>query len=69
MLKRYAFLLFMTLFIASCAAPQEKFVTSPPSSPTSAPAISTIIPFTPTPQTPFVPKQNDLIFIEFFAVT
>ena len=69
MLKRYAFLLFMTLFIASCAAPQEKFVTPPPSSPIPATGIPTVVPFTPTPEKTFVPKQNDLIFIEFFAVT
>jgi hypothetical protein len=69
MLKRYIFLLFMTLFVAACVAPQEKPSAPAPSTPTSAAVIPTIIPFTPTPGKTFVPKQNDLIFIEFFAVT
>ena len=36
---------------------------------TAAPASSTIVPITLTPEKVFVPKQNDLIFIEFFAIT
>jgi len=71
LMKRYIFVFFMTLFFAACAAPQEKLVTPSPASrtPTSAADIPTVIPFTSTPARSFVPKQNDLIFIEFFAVT
>jgi hypothetical protein len=69
MSKRYMFLCFVSLVIVSCAAPQEKSITRLPSTPTSISTLSTVVPFTPTPEKIFVPKQNDLIFIEFFAVT
>ena len=57
------------LILFSCAAPQgNTAVTLPPSASTST---LTPIPLaasnTPTPKS--VPKQNDLIFVEFFAVT
>jgi PBP1b-binding outer membrane lipoprotein LpoB len=70
MLKRYVSLLFVTLFLASCVAPRET-QTAPSTSPaTAATANPTTIPITSTPdKKTFVPKQNDLIFIEFFAVT
>ena len=68
-MKRYIFVFFMTLFVASCAVAQEQPITPSPSTPTAAPASSTIVPITPTPEKVFVPKQNDLIFIEFFAIT
>jgi hypothetical protein len=68
MLKRYVFIFLLSLFVVSCAAPQEKPITPLPSTPSSVTAIPTLIPFTSTPKK-FVPKQNDLIFIEFFAVT
>jgi uncharacterized lipoprotein YajG len=69
MLKRYVFLLFMILFVAACAAPRENPSVPPPATLTSATVIPTAVPFTPTSVKAFVPKQNDLIFIEFFAIT
>ncbi|HEU0294151.1 MAG TPA: hypothetical protein VFR47_15530 [Anaerolineales bacterium] len=71
MLQRYIFLFFMTVFIASCATRQELPTAPIPAShaPTAAAVNPTIAPLTPTPEKVFVPKQNDLIFIEFFAVT
>ena len=74
MLKRYIFLFFLSLVVVSCAAPQEKSITPLPSNstlpsiPTAVTTLSTVVPFTPTPEK-FIPKQNDLIFIEFFAIT
>ena len=68
MSKRYIFLFFLSLVVVSCAAPQEKAVTPLPSTPTSVTTLSSLVPFTPTPEK-FIPKQNDLIFIEFFAIT
>jgi hypothetical protein len=68
-MKRYIFACFITLFLASCAVPREQTIALSTATLTSVPAISTNIPSTPTPQKAFVPKQNDLIFIEFFAVT
>jgi len=54
-----------------CAAPQETVVAPPDASPTPIPAqdISTKVPSTPTPAKKITVKQNDLIFIEFFAIT
>lgn len=69
MMKRFLFLCFMTGLVVSCAGPQEKASALLPSSPTSAIPVPTIVPLTSTPEKTFVPKQNDLIFIEFFAVT
>ena len=71
MLKRYMFLLFITVLATACREPQENPDVTPPASrtPLAATATSAVIPFTPTPEQVFVPKQNDLIFIEFFAVT
>ena len=68
MLKRYLFLFFLSLVVGSCAAPQEKPLTPLPSTPTSVATLPTVVPFTSTPEK-FIPKQNDLIFIEFFAIT
>jgi PBP1b-binding outer membrane lipoprotein LpoB len=68
-MKRYIFVFFMTLLLASCAVPQAQPITPTASTPTTAPASSTIVPITLTPEKGFVPKQNDLIFIEFFAIT
>ena len=57
------------LILFSCAAPQEDMAVTPiPSA-----SISTLTPIplaannTPIPK--LVPKQNDLIFVEFFAGT
>jgi hypothetical protein len=71
MSKSHFLLLLMTVLITACRAPQENPGTSPPASPTPMPvtAIPTVLPLTPTREKVFVPKQNDLIFIEFFAVT
>jgi len=68
-MKLHIFLFFIILFLASCAMPQDQPTAPPPSTPTTAPASSTIVPFTPTPKKAFVSKHNDLIFIEFFAGT
>ncbi len=70
-MKRHTFLLFMTLIVVACAAPQETAVAPPAASrtPTSAAEISTKVPSTPTPAKKIIVKQNDLIFIEFFAIT
>ena len=72
MLKRFVFLLFMTLLMAACAAPRENPTALPPTAspiPATIAAAATPVPPTPTPEISFVPKQNDLIFIEFFAIT
>ena len=71
MLHRCIFVFFVTVFIASCAAPQEQPIAPIPTShtPTATAVNPTIVPLTSTPEKVFVPKQNDLIFIEFFAVT
>ena len=69
MMKRYLFLCFMTWLVVSCAGPQEQASAPLPSTPTSAIPVPTIVPLTSTPAKAFVPKQNDLILIEFFAVT
>lgn len=68
MWKRYIFLFFLSLVVVSCAAPQEKSITPLPSNPAAVTTLSTVVPFTPPPEK-FIPKQNDLIFIEFFAIT
>ena len=68
-MKRYVFLIILTLHLTACVAPQEPLVTPPASIPTSVTAIPTNIPLTPTPAKKIVVKQNDLIFIEFFAIT
>lgn len=69
MLKRYIFLFFIALFASSCVAPTENPSLLPPSTLTTATDSPTVIPLTPTPEKTFVPKRNDLIFIEFFAIT
>ena len=70
-MKRYALLLLTTLIVVACAAPQATAVAPPLASrtPTSAPDISTKVPFTPTPAKKIAVKHNDLLFIEFFAIT
>jgi len=68
-MKRYVFLLVLTLYLAGCAAPHEAPVTPSPSIPTSVAAIPTNIPSTPTPAKKIVVKHKDLIFVEFFAIT
>ena len=70
-MKRYALLLLTTLIVVACAAPQATAVAPPPASrtPTSARDISTKVPSTPTPAKKIAVKHNDLLFIEFFAIT
>jgi nitrous oxide reductase accessory protein NosL len=71
MMKRKIYLVLLTLCLAACVAQQETPAAPPPAlpTPTSATVIPTNIPLTPTPAKKIVVKQNDLIFIEFFAVT
>ena len=67
--KLYLFAFTIPLLLYSCSAPQTD-VAAPPQ-PTASLATRTAVPPTVTvlasPQS--VPKQNDLIFVEFFAVT
>jgi len=59
----------VTLFLFSCAAPQEDLTT------TTIPSeiiTSTVLPSVVAVQTAtpgLIPKHNDLVFVEFFAVT
>lgn len=71
MSKRHIFVFFITVLVTACSAPTENPGVTPPASrtPIAATAIPTVIPFTLTPEKVFVPKQNNLIFIEFFAAT
>ena len=59
----------ITLFLFACAAPQQDIsVTTIPSAIATATALVPVVPAeTVTPN--LVPKHNDLIFLEFFAVT
>ena len=71
-MRKLAFFVFLSLLLLfACAAPQATNIAV--ASATSQPE-STIIPAasalpTQTATAKFVPKQNDLLFIEFFAVT
>ena len=66
----YIFAFMIPLLLYSCTAPQTKMGVTPESAASPAtltpvpPSISTTI---ASPQS--VPKQNDLVFVEFFAVT
>ena len=70
MLKRYVFL-FITIimFVTACAARRENMVVTPVPTPLAATHVPTVLPSVPPTAERSVPKQNDLIFIEFFAVT
>lgn len=59
----------LSLLLFSCAAPQDRIAaTVAPSEIVSVNASATSIPDqTVVPK--LIPKQNDLVFIEFFAVT
>jgi len=59
----------LVLFLFACATPQADItVTTVPAETAFATASASIVPDqTSTPN--LIPKQNDLIFIEFFAVT
>jgi hypothetical protein len=67
--KLYLFAFTIPLILYSCSASQTEIGVTP--EPTAGPATLTPLPPTATilasPQS--VPKQNDLIFVEFFAVT
>jgi hypothetical protein len=71
MSKSHFLLLLMTVLVTACSAPRESPSATPAASHTPLPAtdLPTVLPLTPTREKVFVPKQNDLIFIEFFAVT
>jgi hypothetical protein len=69
-MKKHSLLVFLlTLFLFSCAVPQERIsaTTVPPEVVSvSAPPPNA---FTQTAAPNLIPKHNDLIFVEFFAVT
>ena len=67
--KLYLFAFNIPLILFSCSAPQTDVAVTPEhdaslATLTAVPPAVTVI---PSPQP--VPKQNDLIFVEFFAVT
>jgi hypothetical protein len=71
MLKRWMLSLVLLAGLFACGAQVEKTTALPPA-PGPAPVILTATPFIQTTATAapkFIPKQNDLIFVEFFAVT
>jgi len=67
--KFYLFAFTIPLLLFSCSAPQRDMGVTPE----HAASLATLTPLPPavttvaSPQS--VPKQNDLIFVEFFAVT
>jgi hypothetical protein len=68
-LKLYLFTFTIPLILFSCTAPQGDIAVTPiPSASTST---VTPIPLAAnnTPSPKLIPKHNDLIFVEFFAVT
>ena len=61
--------LLLSLFLFSCAAPQAGIsATAVPSENVLATIPAPVIP-TQTAALKLIPKHNDLIFVEFFAVT
>ncbi len=78
MLRNYSILIALFLMSASACASspsltQADMTATPLKAITSSasPSTATVAPLvlTDTPNPKFVPKQNDLIFIEFFAIT
>jgi len=69
--KLIGLFLAVTFTLSACAtALQETATATPPATPTPATVILTAVPSAQASATQaFVPKQNDLIFIEFFAIT
>ena len=59
----------ISLFLFSCAAPQEAASTMTALSETATAAVSPTVVPEQTAAPNLVPKHNDLIFVEFFAVT
>ncbi len=70
-MKKWIGLLFLLLVgLAACSADLPATPTPPLSTPEPAPVILTVVPSAQATLTAtFIPKQNDLLFIEFFAVT
>jgi hypothetical protein len=69
-MRKFNLLVFLVpLFLLSCAAPQVEAVTTVV--PSEIPAVPVVAPViadqTAAPN--LIPKHNDLIFVEFFAVT
>jgi hypothetical protein len=65
--KFFAYALLLTILATACTPSVQ---TQMPVSPTQVKAASSAIPSQiPTADTVVVPKQRDLIFVEFFAVT
>jgi hypothetical protein len=67
---KWYFGFFWMLCLTACAAPPVTQTAAPLSTPEPVAALLTAVP-TPQPSATarFVPKQNDLLFVEFFAVT
>lgn len=57
------------LILFSCAAPQEDMAVTPIPSTSTSTLTSIPLAANNTPSPKLIPKQNDLIFVEFFAVT
>ena len=72
MSKSFLLVLFVSLILVSCVTTQAtNSVTAPPliTAPTSVSAVSASPIPAQTSVAKLTPKHNDLIFIEFFAVT
>jgi len=69
-MSKYPLLVFLlALFLFSCAAPQADIsVTSAPSEAVPAMTMTPVV-LAQTVAPNLIPKHNDLIFVEFFAVT
>ncbi len=69
-MRKYFFHLSIALLLLSACAPRTEDIPAPAASltPVSTDVPATVMP-TGTPVKKFVPKQNDLIFIEFFSIT
>ena len=68
--SRFRWLLFLAFCLSACGAQLAPAPTSPPATPLPATAVLTVAPTPqPTATAKFIPKANDLTFIEFFAVT
>jgi hypothetical protein len=68
MLQKFFSCVLMLIILATACTPSVPTVM--PVSPTQVEVVSSAIPSQmPAPATVVVPKQRDLIFVEFFAVT
>ena len=69
-MRKISLLVFLVcLFLFACAAPQQDIsATTVPSAIATAAVLTPVVPEqTSTPG--LIPKHNDLVFVEFFAVT